>query len=98
MIHGCDVVQYADDTQFMHTGTTDELPDFITRAEATLSVAKTYFNRNGLMINPNKTQYLFVGTRPFIRRIPPDTIINSDNALILQANTLRTMASTWTAT
>ncbi len=82
MINDCNVVQYADDTQFIHTGTTDELPELITRAEATLSLAKTYFNRNGLMINPNKTQCLFVGTRPFIRRIPPDTTINFDNALI----------------
>ncbi len=53
IIHDCGVVQYADDTQFIHTGTNDELPDLITRAEATLSLTKTYFN---------KTQCLFVGT------------------------------------
>ncbi len=82
MIHDCDVVQYADDTKFVHTDTTDEMPDLITRAETTLSLAKTYFNRNGLMINPNKTQMSFVGTRPFIRRIPSDTTINFDNVLI----------------
>ncbi len=72
MIHDCGVVQYADDTQFVHTGTIDELPDLITRVETTLSLAETYFNRNGLMIHPNKTQCLFVGTRPFIRRILSD--------------------------
>ncbi len=91
MIHGCDIVQYADDTQFIHTGTTDELPDLITRAEATLSLPKTYFNRNGLMINPNKTQCLFVSTRPFIRRIPPDTTINFDNALITPSKHIKNL-------
>ncbi len=34
------------------------------------------------MINPNKTQCLFVGTRPFITRIPSDTTINFDTALV----------------
>lgn len=43
MIHDCEVVQYAEDTQFVHTGTIDELPDIITRVETTLSLAKTYF-------------------------------------------------------
>ena len=91
MIHDCEVVQYADDTQFVHTGTTDELPDLITRAETTLTLAKAYFNRNGLMINPNKTQCLFVGTRPFIRRIPSDTTINFDNALITPSKHIKNL-------
>ncbi len=81
-MHDCDAVQYADDTQFVHTVTTDELPHLSTRAETTLSLAKTYFNRNGRMINPTKTIRLFVGTRPFFRRISSDTTINFDNALI----------------
>ena len=91
IIQGCEVIQYADDTQFVHTGTTDELPDLIMRAETTLSHVKAYFNRNGLMINPNKTQCLFVGTRPFIRRIPADTIINFDNALITPSKHIKNL-------
>ncbi len=86
MIHACEVVQYADDTQCVHTGTINELPDIITTAKTTLSLAKTYFNRNGLMINPNKTQCLFVGTRTFIRQIPSDTTTNFDNAHITPSN------------
>ncbi len=90
MIHDCEVVQYTDDTQLVHTGTTDELPDLITRAEITLSLAKTYFNRNSLMINPNKTQCLFVG-RPFIRRIPSDTTINFDNVHITPSKHIKNL-------
>ncbi len=78
-------------THFVHTGTTDELPDLITREETTLSLAKTYFNGNGLMINPNKTQCLFVSTRPFIRRIPPDTTSNFDNALITPSKHIKNL-------
>ncbi len=88
MIHDCEVVQYADDIQFVHIGTIDELT---TRTETTLSLAKTYFNRKGLKINPNKTQCLFVGTRPFIRRIPSDTTINFDNAHITPSNHIKNL-------
>ena len=41
MIHDCEVVQYADNTQFMHTGTVDVLPDLITKTETTFFFAKT---------------------------------------------------------
>ncbi len=100
MIHDCEVVQYADDTQFVHTGTTDELPDLITGAETALSLAKTYFNRNGLTMNPSKTQCLFVDTRPFIRRVPFDTTINFDTDLITPSKDIKnlTLASIWTVT
>ncbi len=65
-INDCMVVQYADDTQFVHSGTVDALPHLIARAETTLSRAKCYFNNNGLLLNSYKTQCLFVGTRPAI--------------------------------
>ncbi len=41
------------------------------------------------MINPNKTQHLFVGSRPFIWRIPSDTTINFDNAHITPRNHIK---------
>ncbi len=43
------------------------------------------------MINPNKTQCLFVGTRLFIRRIPPDTTINFHNALITPSKHIKNL-------
>ncbi len=41
-----DIIQYADDTQFIHTDCVDALPDLIERTEATLSLATSYFNTN----------------------------------------------------
>ncbi len=82
-IVGCSVIQYADDTQLVHTGSSDAFPGLIERAEATLSLAQQYFTANGLMLNSSKTQCIFVGTRPLIRQIPPDTIINFDNNSVI---------------
>ncbi len=81
-INDCMVVQYADDTQFVHSGTVDDLPHLIARAEVTLSRAKSDFNNNGLLLNSNKTQCLFIGTRPAIRRIPDNITINLNNTSI----------------
>lgn len=81
-IHGCEVIQYADDTQFVHTGTVDALPHLLTAAQNTLSAARTYFNKNGLLINENKTQCIFVGSRQLIKTIPENTTITFDNTTI----------------
>ncbi len=43
-IPGCEIIQYADDTQFLHTGMVDALPHLLTAAQATLSSGKSYFN------------------------------------------------------
>lgn len=71
----CDseVIQYANDTQFIHSGTLDTLPRLTTQAQATFTRAKAYSNDNGLMLNSNKTQCLLVGTRPMIKRTPENT-------------------------
>lgn len=41
MSHECQIIQYADNTQFVPTGTIDNLPDLIFRAETIRSNAKT---------------------------------------------------------
>ncbi len=62
-------------------GTADNLPDLISRAETTLSLAKIYFNRNSLMLNSNKIPCLFNGTNQLIRQVLNMTI-NFDNPSI----------------
>lgn len=81
-INNCKVVQYADDTQFIHSATLDALPHLITQAQATLTPAKAYFSTNGFILNSQKKQYLFVGTRTLIKRTPKHTIIRFDNTYI----------------
>ncbi len=62
----CLIIQYADDTQFVHTGRIDMLQDLVQRSEETLLKAKPYFKSNGLLLNANKTQCMFVGSRRLI--------------------------------
>ncbi len=40
--------------------------------------AKTYFLKNGLMLNSNKTQFIFIGTRQLLSSIPDEMTINFD--------------------
>ncbi len=51
----CETIQYADDTQFIRTGKTD-LEDMKQKSEETITLAKIYFHKNGLMLNTKKTQ------------------------------------------
>ena len=56
----CDVIQYADDTQFILSSSIDNLKDLIQKTEDTLKLAKVYFNMNGLMLNAKKNpMYLY---------------------------------------
>ncbi len=43
---------------------------------------KRYFLRNGLLLNPKKTQCIFIGNRQLIAQIPPNTIIHCDRDTI----------------
>ena len=81
-MQNCFLVQYADDSQFIVTGDISDLDDLIKRAEDTLLKAKTYFQQNGLNVNENKTQCIFIGTRQYISRIPEGVEIHFGDAII----------------
>ena len=75
-INDCTLVQYADDTQFLHSGKVDSLQDILHKATATLTKAREYFLNNGLQLNTKKTQCIFIGSRQNISQIPPNTSIH----------------------
>ncbi len=50
-IKDCFLIQYADDTQYLQTGTADSLPQLIHNTEQTLTKIKHYFNKTGLLLN-----------------------------------------------
>ncbi len=76
------LIQYADDTQFIHSGNNNNLDQLISRAKSTLSNAKTYFLNSGHMLNCKKTQSIFSGTRQLLSAIPDDMTINFDGSNI----------------
>ena len=69
----CKVIQYADDTQFIHTGDVSDIKALMRSGEESIRKAMMYFYKNGLMLNASKTQCMFVGTRGFLSQIPADT-------------------------
>ncbi len=73
--NNCTLVQYAGDTQFLHTGTLESLNNLISNAEHALKAARTYFLKNGLKLNAKKTQCIFLGTRQIIPKIPENTTL-----------------------
>ncbi len=54
-INDCTLVQYADDTQFLHSSPVHELDLLCNKTETTLRRIKSYFSKHGLSMNANKT-------------------------------------------
>ncbi len=69
-------------TQFIHSDNINNIDQQITRAKVTLSNAKTYFLKRGLVLNSSKTQFILIGTRQLLSNIPDDMTINFDGNII----------------
>ncbi len=74
-ISDCLVVQYADDSQLIHTGTIDNIDDLMYRSDDFIIVKTIFINVNGLLMNTKKTQCMFAGSRGYISKIPPSTCL-----------------------
>ncbi len=53
-INSCSLIQYADDKQFLHLDTINNLEDLISKTKETLCNMKQYFLLNGLMLKYKK--------------------------------------------
>ena len=56
----CDLVQYADDSQYIFSGSPNDVKAITYQAEYTMSRAKHYFDSNRLKVNPQKTQTIIL--------------------------------------
>ncbi len=56
----CFLVQCADDTQSLHSGTIDDLNQIIQGTEDTHAKCRDYCLKSGLMFNSSKTQCIFI--------------------------------------
>ena len=91
MNYDCDLVQYADDCQFILKGKIDDLYDIVEKAEDILTKAKQYFDENGLLMNANKTQCIFIGSRQNIAKIPDNLRISCDGSNIIPSNVVKNL-------
>ena len=62
-LDSCPLVQYADDSQFLISGKTSEIIDIVDACENKSNVLMDYFANNGLKLNADKTNFLFIGSR-----------------------------------
>ena len=76
------LVQYADDTQFLHSRTIKNLDQLIEDTEKTLAQCRMFYLNNGLMFNSSKTQCIFIGNRQLLSHIPPNTTVNFNGNVI----------------
>ena len=87
----CSLVQYADDCQFLIKGKVEDINKIVKRGEETLTKAKNYFDKNGLLINPKKTQCIFIGSRQNVSRIPEEIQINFDGSEITPSHLVKNL-------
>ncbi len=90
-VKDCFLIQYADDTQCLQTGTIDSLPQLIHNTKQTLTKIKHYFSKSGLLLNSMKTQCIFIGSRALISKIPGNTIISPGEASIHPSRSVKNL-------
>ena len=90
-ISNCILVQYADDTQFLHSGSVQNLSNIIKDTEATLIKVQDYFLKNGLMVNPNKTQCIFFGSKQLLSHVPNDISVYFNGNCISPSNNVKNL-------
>ncbi len=94
-IKDCFPIQYADDTQYLQTGTIDSLPQLIHDTEQTLIKIKHYINKNGLLLNSMKNQCIFIGSRALLSKIPDITTIRAGEASILPSKSVKKLRTSF---
>ncbi len=87
----CFLVQYADDTQFLHYKTMDKLDHLIKDTKESLVKCRRYFLKNYLTLNSIQTQCIFIVNRQLLSRVTPNTTLNFNGHIIYPSNLVRNL-------
>ena len=68
--------QYADDTDLLFETSVDNVNETIAKANNVLDKVNTYCNDNFLMLNAGKTKFMFIGSKPSLKKL--DSIVLND--------------------
>ena len=68
--------QYADDTDLLFESSVDDINETIVKANNVLEKITNYCNDNVLNLNAGKSKFMFVGTRPGLKKL--ETIVLND--------------------
>ena len=78
---GAFVIQYADDTQVLVSGSKSNFPYVIARMEQALASLDSYFRSCGLKVNESKFELLAIGSRQNLRGLPPFSVSFRDSLI-----------------
>ena len=87
------LVQYADDSQIAVCGKKEDLPQLISRLEATLATVHKWFASRKMKINAAKTQLVTFGTKQLLQGLPPIQI-NFGGETITETSKVRNLGLT----
>ncbi len=85
------MVQYADDAQFLYAEHLNDLDTLISKTEESLTKVHKHFLKNGLLLNGSKTQFIFIGNKQLLPRIPDDFVINFNDTSISPTHTVKNL-------
>ena len=75
-------VSYADDLQIMVSESTNNIGNMKHTAEDLLTKLKKWYDNNGLLVNTEKTQLIFLGTPHMNKKIPKEFSLNLNGSNI----------------
>ncbi len=70
---------------------TEGIQGLVKKSETTLTKVREYFNFNGLMLNTDKTQCIFIGTRELSSEIPSDTRAHVGSTSIVPSTSIKSL-------
>ena len=62
-VEDADIIQYADDTQVLVSGSKNDMTQNVLKMERSLASLSWWFRKNAMKLNANKTQLIVFGTR-----------------------------------
>ena len=89
-----DGVCYADDLQITLSDTINNIPDIKNKAEYLLNKLKKWYDTNGLLVNTEKTQAIFLGTSAMTKKIPKDFSLNFNGSKIYPVEQVKNLGIT----
>lgn len=90
-VNDCLLIQYADDTQFIHSEYVQNLPELIRKTEETLERVRMYFNNNGLLLNTKKTQCMLIGSRAQLSKTAGNIVVQAGDAHIQLSDNIKNL-------
>ena len=89
-VEDADIIQYADDTQVLVTGSKHNMSQNIMKMERSLADLSWWFRKNAMKLNAQKTQLIVFGTRQNLKLLPPVSV-KLDNVSIFESQTVKNL-------